>query len=187
MPVSLHGSDNLPAIRSTAAKPALVDFAADYDIPKLWRDHDVGGKGTTVARALTVNERSIVERRKVELQTCTAPFTASETDRVVTAISRMLGGIRSLRHDDEETAVAGLDGLRHILRSFPLWAIEAGCDLIHSGEAVIDGRKMDRRWAPNDSEVYAVVKDILKPYREQLDKATALLTAPVQQQDARRA
>lgn len=181
MPASPHGSVNLPAVASTAFKPALVDRDADYDVPRLWRDRDVYGVPKTIARALTEGEQAVVERRRNDLLIGCAPHAASETDRVVKAISRMLGGIRSLRHDDEETAVAGLDGLRHVLASFPLWAIETGCHTIHCGEAVFDGRKQDRRWAPNDSEVYVVVKEIVEPYRKILDAANALLAAPVRE------
>lgn len=157
----------------------MVDRDADFEITKLWRDRDVNRRPTTIARALTDAERDIVERRRNELMLGCAPFSPAETDRAVKAISGMLGGIRSLRNDDIEAAVAGIDGLRRLLEEFPLWAIEAGCLAISKGEALVDGRRMDRRWAPNDSEVYGVIKEIVEPYRRALDNVTALLAAPV--------
>jgi hypothetical protein len=179
-PASRQASANLPAIRSTAQRPALVDRDADYDIAKLWRDRDEYDRPRSIARALTPGKRSVVERRHGELQAGLEPFTAAEQNQAVAAISRMLGGFRALRHDDEKSAVAGLDGLRHVLSPFPLWAIEAGCLAIAGGEAVIEGRRLDRRFPPNDSEVYGVVKEILRPYRAALDGAAALLEAPVE-------
>ncbi len=152
---------------------------ADFEIPKLWRELDVYGRPTRIARALTYDERAVLERRRNELKLGCAPFTAAESDRAVKAMSRMLGGIRSLSKDDLEAAVAGIDGLRYVLEDLPLWAIEKGCLAISQGEAVVDGRKMDRRWAPNDSEVYGVIKEIVAPYRKMLDDVTALLAAPV--------
>ena len=163
----------------------MVDRDADFEISKLWRDRDVRGRPTTLARAMTEVERDVVERRRNELHLGCAPFALGETDSAIKAISRMLGGIRSLRNDDIESAVAGIDGLRRLLEEFPLWAIEAGCAAISKGEAMVDGRQMDRRWAPNDSEVYGVIKEIVAPYRKALDNVTALLSAPVR--DARSA
>lgn len=166
----------------------MVDRDADFEITKLWRDRDVNRKPLNIARALTDGERVLVERRKRELEIGCSPFTPSEQDRAVKAISMMFGGNRSLSRVDDESAVAMANGLQHILRKFPLWAIEAGCELIHCGEAIIDGRKMDKRWAVNDAEVYAVVKEIVKPYQQALDNVAALLCAPVRDKEqARRA
>lgn len=171
---------------STAVKPALVDRAADYDIPKLWRDRDEYGRPRSIARSLTSGERSVIEHRRRELQLSCSPFTEAELDKAVAAISRMLSGFRSLRHDDDETAVAGLHGVLHALAPFPLWAIEAGCNAIHCGEAMLEGKKLSRSFPVNDPEVYAVVKEIVKPYLKILENTAALLVAPVQAEAFRR-
>lgn len=163
----------------------MVDLQTDFEITKLWRDRDVNRKPINIARALTDDERAACERRKRDLQLGTAPYAPSEDDRVVAAISMMFGGIRSLARIDDESAVAMAAGLRHALKPFPLWAIEAGCHALHIGEAVLDGKALSRSFAPNDSEVYGVIKEIVKPYRDALDNVTALLTAPVR--DARQA
>lgn len=182
---SQHGSDNLPAVRSTETRPAIVDRDADFEIAKLWRDRDVNRKPINIARALTESERSACERRKRELQIGCSPYTPSEDNQVVTAISRMFSGNRSLARLDDEAAVAMLAGLRHILKPFPLWAIEAGCHAIHTGEALLNGKALSRSFAPNDAEVYGVIKEIVAPYLRALDNVTALLAAPVR--DARSA
>lgn len=188
MPASRQGSANLPAVRSTAVRPAIVDYAADYDISKLWRDRDEYGKPTTIARALTEGERATVERRRRELEIGCTPFTSADQDSAIEAMSLMFGGIKSLRHDDDEAAAANLNGLRHILKTFPLWAIEQGCHDIHCGEAVLNGKVLGISWCPNDAEVYQFIKQIVKPYRKALDNVTALLSAPVRLEDqARRA
>jgi hypothetical protein len=99
------------------------------------------------------------------------------------ALSRMLGGFRSQRTVDDADAVAVLDGLRHVLRGFPLWAIEQGCDDIHLGRALLDGSRLTRAFAPNDAEIVGVIEQLVAPYRKLLASATALLSAPVQQKD----
>jgi hypothetical protein len=177
--------DNLPAIRSTETRPAMVDRQTDFEITKLWRDRDVDRKPINIARALTDDERAACERRKRDLQLGTAPYAPSEGDRVVAAISRMFGGNRTMARIDDESAVAVAAGLLHILKPFPLWAIEAGCDALHEGEAVLNGKTLSPNYAPHDAEVRLVIKEIVKPYRDALDNVTALLAAPVR--DARSA
>lgn len=95
-------------------------------------------------------------------------------------MSAMLEGFRSLRDVDDERAAAMLDGLRRVLAPFPLWAIEEGCLAIQSGEARLDGKKLDRRYPPNDSEVYGVIKELIAPYVRALENARALMTATVE-------
>lgn len=80
----------------------------------------------------------------------------------------------------EEDAAAVLDGIRHVLAPFPLWAIRDACLLIQQGEAKLDGRKLDRRFAPNDSEIYGVAKELVASYERSLTNARALLAAPVE-------
>jgi hypothetical protein len=117
------------------------------------------------------------------LRASLSPFTFDEKDCVIIAISDMLSGFRSLRHSEED-AVAMLDSLQRVLAEFPLWAIEEGCRAIHQGRAFVDGRKLDRRYPPHDPEIYGVIEGIVKPFREALHRARALLDAPI---DAKRA
>jgi hypothetical protein len=184
--VSQPGSIALPADRSTATRPAIVDRLVDFDMRRLWRELDTWGKPTAIARALTADERSAIERRRRDLLIGTAPFTDAEESTAVAAMSRMLGGFRSLRHEDDESVVAALHALRYVLSPFPIWAIEAGCLAIARGEAVIGDESLNRKFPPNDSEIYAVVKQIVKPYLQAITDAEWLLTAPIITKVARR-
>ncbi len=62
-----------------------------------------------------------------------------------------------------------------VLRDFPAWAIKEACRRIVMNEAGLDGE-----WPPNDIQVHAVVANVVKPYREALNKVTALLEAPIE-------
>jgi hypothetical protein len=179
------GSGTLRANQSTAEKPPLIDRAADYDIPKLWRDLDVRGRPRFIARELTSAERTCLERRHNELQIGCSAFTSSEEDRVIAALSEMLGGFRSLQRQGEEAAVAALDILCRRVVEFPVWAIEKGCEALGNGEAMVDGRRISRAYPPHDSQVYGVIKEILAPYEKLRTSAAALLIAPVQPKDHR--
>jgi hypothetical protein len=61
-----------------------------------------------------------------------------------------------------------------VLREFPAWAITQACRKIVCGET-----KLDRRFAPNDTEIFDVVAGVVRPYRENLGQAKAMLDAPV--------
>jgi hypothetical protein len=169
-----------PADRNTAKAAALVDRIADYEIPsRLWSTWKPENGRRGVVRTLAPEERAAVERRAADLDACCQPFGPHEQDRAIAAVSSMLGGFRNMRQDDE-AAAAVLDGLRRVLASFPLWAIEQGCLLIQGGNAIINGKQQDRRWPPNDSEIFGVIDGIVQPYRGALERAMALLNAPVE-------
>jgi hypothetical protein len=170
---------NLPANRSTAATPALLDRAADYDIPRLWCEFDVTGKPLAIFRALTDGERDVLQRRRVELELGCAPFTPAEQDQVADAVLAMLDGFRSLRNQDMENAAMSAQGLCRLLAPYPLWAIERGCSAIHGGDAVLDGERLSKKYPPNDAEIRSVVAEIVKPYLDLRDRTVALLAAPV--------
>lgn len=85
-----------------------------------------------------------------------------------------------MRYDDVGTAAIGLDGLRYVLKRYPLWAIEEGCLLIQGGEAFLDGKRLSDVYPPNDAQVRRVVAEIVKPYIDKRDNSAALLAAPVE-------
>lgn len=171
--------DNLPAKYSTAQKPALIDHAADYDIPRLWCRFDVYRKPLAIFRALTEGERRMLARRRDELAPGCEPFTPSEQDRAIAAMGAMLNGFRSMRRDDDDVAAASLHGLRRVLAPYPLWAIEQGCLAIQGGDAWLDGEKLSRKYPPNDAEIRSVIAEIVRPYSDKRDAAVLLLAAPV--------
>jgi hypothetical protein len=59
-----------------------------------------------------------------------------------------------------------------VLREFPLWAIEQACLEIARGKA-----GLDRRFAPNDAEIAAVVADIVAIHRIHLKDVRGLIRA----------
>ncbi len=71
-------------------------------------------------------------------------------------------------------ACAVVDVTMAVLREFPAWAIAQACRKIVCGET-----KLDRRFAPNDTEIFDIVAGVVRPYRENLRQAKALLDAPV--------
>jgi hypothetical protein len=182
---SQSGFGSLPVIKSTTEKPSFIDRVADYEIPKLWRDWDVRGIPRSIARELSPGERTHMQRRHDELYIGCSSFLPSEKDRVIAALSEMLGGYRSLQRQSEEAAVAALEVLRRLLARFPLWAIEQGCTVISDGAAMLNGRHVGIGWPPDDSQICLLIKEIVAPYEKLRVNAAALLIAPVQKKDSR--
>jgi hypothetical protein len=50
---------------------------------------------------------------------------------------------------------------------------------------MLDGKRINHDFAPNDSQVYGVIGEILAPYEKLRVRAAALLIAPVQTKDPR--
>lgn len=149
---------------------------------KLWAPWKEEGKPREIVRALTDEEQSVLRHRWAELELGCAPFTPVEEDRSIGAMAAMLNGFRSMRRDDDDVAVAGLDGLRRVLAPFPLWAIEKGCLAIQGGEASLNGKALSLAYPPNDAEIRGVIAEIVKPYLQLRDGTVALLAAPVRVQ-----
>jgi hypothetical protein len=91
----------------------------------------------------------------------------------VPASTACFSGYRAMRQMGE-AARAVVDVTLAVLREFPAWAIAQACRKIVCGEA-----KLDRRFTPNDTEIFDIVTDVVRPYRENLRQAKALLDAPV--------
>jgi hypothetical protein len=157
----------------------LLDHAADHDIPRLWCAWDEYRKPLAIFRALTVGERAVIERRRDDLTLGCAPFTPAEQDRAIKAIGRMLNGFDPMRRVGEVAAAIGLDGLRHVLAPYPLWAIEEGCLAIRSGQASLDGKRLSDIYPPTDAQVRRVVAETMSWCVEKRDAAVALLAAPI--------
>jgi hypothetical protein len=103
-------------------------------------------------------------------------LTKDRERRIVMAqIAAMLGGYRSLRQSGED-AEALVNAAAAVLAPFLFWAIAKGCLKIVRREA-----GLDPHWPPNDSEIYAIVDGLVRPYRKALASAEALLTAPVEE------
>ncbi len=132
-----------------------------------------------IVRALRPDERLKLEGRAQALQVALLPFGDDEIDAVEAEIAAMFSGFRAMRQqgDDVEAIVAVT---RRVVREFPSWAIAKACLLIAQNKADVDGKKLDRRFTPNDSEIYAVVEGVVKLRKDALKSATALLAAPVE-------
>lgn len=123
------------------------------------------------------DEKAIIQKRNTDLEGGLIPFMPEQRDEVRSALHAMLGGFRSLREtgDDAETAV---EVLLAVLREFPAWAIDETCLRIAQCDIAIDP-PLDRRWAPSDAQIHACVTAIIRPYRDTLRAARALLAAQV--------
>jgi len=120
---------------------------------------------------LTDAERSELQAHEARLAEALTPFVPSEETRVRASLAAMFSGFRSMRQEHDDA----LDVVRittTILREFPAWAIAQGC------LAVIQGKtKLDRRFAPNDSEIYDVVAEVVRYGRKRLEITRAMLAA----------
>jgi hypothetical protein len=106
------------------------------------------------------------------------PFGLQEIAAVEAELAAMLSGFRANRQQGED-GEAMVEVTRRVLREFPAWAISRACLLIATNQAEVDGKRLDRRFAPNDTEIHAVVSAVVKMRREALASAQALLGAPV--------
>ena len=139
----------------------LVCFRPESGPVELWRE-------------MRPDERGPLEARAAALDLALRPFREDQVTDVEASIGAMLAGFRSMRQQGE--AVEDVVVItRAVLREFPAWAIAQGCLKIARHET-----RSDPRFAPNDAEIVEVVRNVVKPYREALDAATALLGAVVQ-------
>ena len=125
-------------------------------------------------RGMRADERAAVEVRGAALALALRPFAeADDGSAVMASIGAMFSGFRSMRQqgDDIEATVRITMA---VLREFPAWAINQTCLKIARHET-----KHDPRFAPNDAELADQVRAVLKPYREALDAARALLGSAV--------
>lgn len=130
-------------------------------------------------RELTADERAKLEGRVGALSGALRPFDNHEIPVVEAELAAMFSGFRAMRQTGEDVASV-VEVTRRVLAEFPAWAIAKACLLIARNQAVVDGKHLDRRYTPNDTEIYAVVSSLVKMRREALTSAKALLSAPVE-------
>jgi hypothetical protein len=132
-----------------------------------WRPH-IGP--CELVRALTDEERDRVQARLGELRVGLAP---DKRDRaaIISVLAGMLSGFHSMRqHGDAAETMVRVTA--HVLREFPLWAIQRVCLKVAQGKA-----GLDPHWPPSDAEMYAAVQTEVAPYRKDLTNAEVLLAA----------
>lgn len=159
--------NNLPPVRVSLTDSEIPNSAWEAWIP--------AGGARKLRRALTPDECTALERRRDELTPAVAGYAEQDLDRIIVAITDMLGGYTSMRQTDDE-AVAKLDSMRRVLAPFPAWAIEKACSNIQINGVWRDG-KFDKRWPPNDAEVIDAIRSHVRLYEHQHRSAIALLSA----------
>jgi hypothetical protein len=167
---------SLPAKRDADGLSVAFDRECDLEMPRCLFSAWIPDAGQReIVRALTAGERAKLDTRAVALEQALTPYLPDEGHRVSAEIAAMFGGFRAMRQLGEDIA-ATVEITRRVLRQFPLWAIAKGCMLIAQGCC-----GLDRRYAPNDAEIYEVMAEIVRPYREALQRVLALLSAPVEE------
>lgn len=174
---------------SPASRPAILDREADIEIPnRLWSGWTPKNGKRSIVREFTDEEADIVARRKDALVRGLRPMGDGEplsavseaewpSDVLIASakLSAMLGGFRPFRERGE-----GLKHLvrilLHVLKEFPAWAIVEACDRITN----LKVPDINLDWPPSDTRIFAIVRDVVAPYREQLVKTMALLEAPIE-------
>jgi hypothetical protein len=164
----------LPAKPDPNGIPVRLDRECDIELPRqlfaAWIP-DTGPRA--VMRALSAEERAKIEARATALEDALKPFTRNDEHAVRASINGLFGGYRAMRQQGQD-ARAVVDVTMAVLREFPAWAIAQALRKVVCGET-----KLDRRFAPNDTEIFDVVAGVVRLYRENLRQAKALRDAPV--------
>jgi hypothetical protein len=154
--------------------PILLDRECDITMPRQLFAAWVPKNGPrAIVRALSADERAKIQARITALEEALKPFMGNDDSTVRASISGLFSGYRSMRQQDEE-AEAVVNVTMAVLREFPAWAIAQAFRKIVCGET-----KLDRRFPPNDTDIFDVVAGVVRPYRENLRQGKALLYAPV--------
>jgi hypothetical protein len=180
LPAKRSSTSAPPAKRDANGLPVRLDQECDIDLPRRlfapWIP-DTGPRA--IARALSAEERAKIEARATALEDALKPFTRNDEHAVRASINGLFSGYRTMRQLGED-ARAVVDVTMAVLREFPAWAIAQACRKIVCGET-----KLDRRFPPNDTEIFDVVAGVVRPYNENLRQAKALLSAPVDEPRSR--
>lgn len=165
--------------------PAERDYFTDVTIPRqLWSAWiPSGAEQRKLRRAMGDAERLALERRAAELTPALEPFSRPiEDDRVVDALAQLFDSFRSMR-ERGENAVARISDAMRTLSDMPAWAIEEGCLSIRRvGYEVREDKqvRMETHWPPSDTEIHAVVANVVRLRKVALASACALLEADIE-------
>lgn len=166
--------------------PHTVVYRIDVELERALVSFRPSTGGVLIRRALTDDERGLLDRRARELEDCLRPVSgADEEDRVALALMEMFGSFSSMRHSEQE-ALAKIDTVRRFLAAFPAWAIEKACSHIRWHGVVRKDGTRDKQWPPTDSELVSEVEQEVKHRRMMLDQARAMLEAKIDDTDLRR-
>lgn len=178
--VATQPSQRKSALVVGSVMPPVVNRITDLVIPNaVFSSWTETGKARQIRRALTIDERHLLENRRDEVAPALMPFSDKAVDPVVEALLDMYGGYRNMR-GGEDDAAARVDAAARLLAEFPAWAIQKACMAIRRNGVWREG-KFDRVWPPNDAEIIAAVKDEMRLYQDTFDRCVALLTATVEE------
>jgi hypothetical protein len=173
-PVPRSSMPALPAKRDADGLPVRLDRECDIELPRQLFAAWIPDSGPrAIVRTVSAEERAKIEARATALEDALEPFTRNDEHVVRAGINGLFSGYRAMRQLGED-ARAVVDVTIAVLREFPAWAIAQACRKIVCGET-----KLDRRFAPNDTEIFDIVAGVVRPYRENLRQAKALLDAPI--------
>jgi hypothetical protein len=167
--VPIADTDQLPPLRSPEVDrlERLVG----------WTD-SVAGMNTACQLSLLCPlsdaSRSILHRRIHELERAIAPCRENSRDKLLGAISGMLGAFPMMQRLDRIAALGIAAAYLWTVRERPPWAIAKACELVRSAEA-----NLSRGYCPTEPEFSHLVKECVAPYLDALRRARQLLHAEV--------
>lgn len=156
--------------------PAMCDPECDLALPRrVYSAWTPSGGVRELVRALTPAERERLQARADALRLALLPYAAARRAEVEAEIAAMFAGFRSMRQAGAE-AFATVEITARVLAHLPAWAIGRACLAIARREAGLPRPQ----YPPNDNEIVGVVETVMAPYRRALERAQALLAAPVE-------
>ena len=174
----------LAQVRLAGLMPPVMNKTTDLMIPRsAWSAWTEMGKSRCLRRALTVEERSALERRKNELLPWIVGYSASEEDDVIIALTKMFSAFPQYAGKSGHGAAAQVKLMIEALQSYPAWAIAKACGKIaREGYVRVDTDQYVREthWPPSAPELIEVVRGCATLYKDQYDSATDLLEAEVE-------
>jgi hypothetical protein len=168
-----------PAARDDDGAPVKFDRDVDHEFPRrLFSAWKPAAGPRELRRPMRDDELAAVQARAAALEIALEPHDETDDRQVAaveSAIGGMLGGFRQMRQEGQNM-LSTIEVVRGVLRPFPAWAIVRACLRLARRET-----GLDPRYAPNDAQIADEVRSILKPYREAMVAAQALLDAPVEE------
>lgn len=175
----VEGSRQSPSNLPTRSPPKGDDLPPlcipelEIDLPRrIFSSWTPSGGQRAIVRPLTSLERAKLDARAADLRWAIFPG-AGDGDRARMAIAGLLSGFRSMRQDEGDS-LALIEVTLAVIGCFPAWAIEKCC---------VKMARQCRPFAPNDGEIYAEVEAIIRPYKQNLERANALLLAPIAERE----
>lgn len=139
---------------------------------------DRAGAPVELARALKVEERSMLARRKETLDAWLSP---SSPSRAAASLSRMLSGMRGEAVGEEDAEVISAQ-YAFALRDLPFWAIERACQRFASGlvrPQEIGAKSLDVGFRPSTAQVATVARALSEPLERERDELDRILRGVV--------